>query len=105
MGSPGGSDSKESTCSAGDLGFIPGLGRFPSEGNGNRLQYFCLENSMDREARWATVHGITKESDTTNTHMIFPVVMYSSHVYVNWAIKKLNTEELMLSNCGDGEDS
>ena len=60
---------------------------------------------MDRGAWWATVHGITKESDTTNTHMIFPVVMYSSHVYVNWAIKKLNTEELMLLNCGDGEDS
>ena len=65
MGSSGGSDSKESTCSAGDLGFIPGLGRFPPEGNGNRLQYFCLENSMDREARRATVHGITKETDTT----------------------------------------
>ena len=60
MGSPDGSDSKESSCSAGDLGFIPGSGRFPSEGNGNCLQYFCLENSTDGEARRATVHGITK---------------------------------------------
>ena len=42
------------------LGFIPGLGRFPGEGNGNLLQYSCLENSMDRGAWWATVHGVTK---------------------------------------------
>ena len=41
-------------------GLIPGLGRFPGEGNGNLLQYFCLENSMDRGASWATVHGVTK---------------------------------------------
>ena len=40
---------KESACSAGDLGLIPGLGRSPGEGNGNPLQYSCLENSMDRE--------------------------------------------------------
>ena len=46
-GLPGGSDSKVSACSAGDLGSIPGLGRSPGEGNGNPLQYSCLENSMD----------------------------------------------------------
>ena len=46
---------------AGDLGLIPGLGRSPGEGNGNNpLQYSCLENSMDRGAWWATVHGVTK---------------------------------------------
>ena len=44
------SDGKESACNAGDLGSIPGLGRSPGEGNGNPLQYSCLENSMDREA-------------------------------------------------------
>ena len=49
-GFPGGSDCKESTCSAGDLGLIPGSGRSPGEGNGNPLQYPCLENSMDRGA-------------------------------------------------------
>ena len=43
-------DGKESACNAGDLGSIPGLGRFPGEGNGNLLQYSCLENSTDREA-------------------------------------------------------
>ena len=48
-----------------DLGSVPGLGRSPGEGNGNPLQYSCLENPMDRGAWRATVHGITKESDTT----------------------------------------
>ena len=57
---PGGSEIKASACNAGDLGLIPGLGRFPGEGNGNPLQYSCLENSMDRGAWWATVHGVAK---------------------------------------------
>jgi len=55
-----GSDGKESTCNAGDLGSIPGSGRSPGEGNGSPLQYSCLENSMDRGPWWATVHGIEK---------------------------------------------
>ena len=45
---PGGSDGKESTCNAGDPGLIPGSGRSPGEGNGNPIQYSCLENPMDR---------------------------------------------------------
>ena len=44
LGFPGGSDGKESACNAGDLDSIPGLGRSPGEGNGNSLQYSCLEN-------------------------------------------------------------
>ena len=59
-GFPGGSDGKASSCSVGDLGSIPGLGRSPGEGNGNPLQYSCLGNSMDRGAWWGTVHGVTK---------------------------------------------
>ena len=59
---PGGSEVKASTCNAGDLGSIPGSGRSPGEGNGNPLQYSCLENPMDGGAWWATVH---KESDRT----------------------------------------
>ena len=55
MGLPGGSDSKESSCNAGDLGPIFGLGRSPGEENGNPLQYSCLKNPMDRGALWATV--------------------------------------------------
>ena len=51
---------KESACSVGDPGSIPGLGRSPGEGNGSILQYSCLENSMDRGAWQATVHGVTK---------------------------------------------
>ena len=55
-----GSDGKVSACSAGDLGLIPGSGRSPGEGNGNPLQYSCLENSMDGGAWSAAVHGVTK---------------------------------------------
>ena len=60
LGSPGGSNSKEFTCNAGDLGSIPGLGKSPGGGCDNPLQYSCLENPMDRGAWWATVHGIAK---------------------------------------------
>ena len=56
----GGSDGKESACSAGNLGLIPGSRRFPREGNGYLLQYSCLENPMDREAWLAIVHGWQK---------------------------------------------
>ena len=54
-----------SACSAGDSGSILGSGRSPGEGNSNPLQYFCLENPMDREAWWATVHRVTNVSDMT----------------------------------------
>ena len=60
MGFPGGSDGKESVRNAGDLGLIPGLGRFPGEGNGYPLRYSCLENPMDRGAWWAAVYGVAK---------------------------------------------
>ena len=50
----------ESACNAGDPGLIPGLGRSPGEGNGNPLQYSCLENTMDRGARQAIVHGVAR---------------------------------------------
>ena len=60
MGFPGGSDGKASVHNMEDLGSIPGLGRSPGEGNGNPLQYSCLENSKDREDWWATVHGVAK---------------------------------------------
>ena len=57
---PGGSEVKASARNAGDLGLIPGSGRSPGEGNGNPLQYSCLENPMDGGAWWATVHRVAK---------------------------------------------
>ena len=65
-----GSDGKESACSASDLGSISVSERSPKEGNGNPLQYSCLENSMSRGAWWATVHRVAKSDTTeeTNTH-------------------------------------
>ena len=56
---------KNLPTNAGDTGLIPGLGRSPGEGNGNSLHYFCPGNAMDRGAWQATVHGVTKGSDST----------------------------------------
>ena len=56
---------KESICNAGDVGLIPEWGKSPGEGNGNPLQYSCLENPMDRGTWWATVYRLTKKSDMT----------------------------------------
>ena len=61
---PGGSAVKNQVASTGDVGSIPRLGRSPGEGNGNPLQYSCLENPMDGGAWWVTVHRVA-ESDTT----------------------------------------
>ena len=73
IGFPGGSDSKASACNVGDPGSSPGSGRSPGEGNGNPLQFSCLENPMDRGAWWATVHGVAKRqtrlSDFTFTSL------------------------------------
>ena len=60
MDFPGGSDGKASVYNAGDPGSSPGSGRSPGEGNGNPLQYCCLENPMDGGAWQATVHGVAK---------------------------------------------
>ena len=62
----GSSVTKESDCSAENQGQTPGLGRSPGGGNGNPLQYPCLENSMDRGAWWATVHGVAKSRTRLN---------------------------------------
>ena len=56
---------KESTCNAGDMSSVPGLGRSPEEGNDNPIQDSCLGNPMNRGAWWATVHGDAEELDMT----------------------------------------
>ena len=69
---PDSSDVKESACSAGNLGLIRGSRRYPEEGDGYPLQYFHLENPMNRGAWWATVHGVaeswTRLSDKAHPH-------------------------------------
>ena len=65
MDFPGGSLGRNLPADAGGLGSVPALRRSPGEGNGTPLQYSCLEEPMDRGAWWATVPGVTRESDTT----------------------------------------
>jgi len=60
MGFSGGSDGRGSACNAGDSGLIPGLRRYPGEGHGYPLQYSCLEESLERSARWDTVHVVSQ---------------------------------------------
>ena len=79
-GFPGGSNGEESACNVRDLGSIPGLGRSPGEGNGNPLQYSCLENLVDRGAWWATVHGVAK-TDTTEW---LTLSLYTEHLLCFW---------------------
>ena len=74
---PGGSDDKESVCNAGDLGLIPGSGRFPGEGYGNPLQYSCLGNPMDRGV-WQAPWGC-KESDVTE--FLFYILAFSFFIF------------------------
>ena len=75
-GFPGGAVVKNPPAKAGDagdLGSIPGLGRSPGEGNGNPLQYSCLENSMDRGAWPTTVHKVSKNWTQLSTHVATPI--------------------------------
>ena len=75
-GFPGGSDSKESAHNAGDQASTPESGRSPGEGNGYLLQYSCLENFMDREVWWATIHWVA-ESDMTKQLTLFMILCYN----------------------------
>ena len=79
MGFPGSSNGKEFACNVGEPGSIPGLGRSPGEGNAYPLHYYCLENSMDRGAWWATVYGVT---DTTEqlTLLIFTCICIAIYI-------------------------
>ena len=82
---PVGSEGKASACNAGDLGSTLGSRRSPGEGNGNPLQYSCLENPMDRETWWATVHDC-KESDTTER-------LHNSNTILSQEIRKISNKQ------------
>ena len=87
------SEVKASACNARDLSSIPGSGRSPGEGNGNPLQYSCLENPMDRGAWWATVHGVTKSrtrlSDFTSLHFNSKKTLSENRMYVQRRLSTL----------------
>ena len=81
MGFPGSSDGKAFAYNAGDLGSIPGSERSPGEGNGNPLQYSCLENPMDQGTWWATVYGVTKSQTRLSdfTSLKFYLIIRDMH--------------------------
>ena len=102
---PGGLDGKASVYNAGDLGSIPGSGRFLGEGNGNPLQYSRLGNPEDRETRWVTIHGAMKEPGRTqqlnsNKHS---VVLSFSNATVK--IRKADIRLLSMWALDPGPDS
>ena len=90
---PGASDGKESAGNVGDLGSIPGLGRSRGEGNSFPLQYSCLENSMDRGDRQATVHGVTKRQ-TQLSDFHFHFLSFGHHLSLRCYNKLVQTEQL-----------
>ena len=87
MQSLSGSEVKASACNAGDLSSILGSGRSPGEGNGNPLQYSCLENPMDGGTWWATVHGVVK-SRTRLSDLLHFHLLHFIHIYVFFSILK-----------------
>ena len=94
-GFPGGSDSKESGCKAGNLGSIPGSGKSPGEGNGHPQQCSCLENSMSRGDLQSTAHEIS-ESDTTEWLRLSPIGRSPALSRINSLVK--NVDEKMFAD-------
>ena len=96
---------KESSCNAGDIGdigSIPGLGRSPSEGIGNPLQYSCLKNHLDKGAWWATVQSIAESDMTEVTYHALTVPKYElvfppRHVFLN-SVQLYGNEKGLLPN-------
>ena len=80
-GFPGGSVVKNLSANAEDPGLILGSGRSPEEGNGNPLQYSCLENPIDRGAWWATVHGVTKIWTQLSVHFFIYIYLLCCHIF------------------------
>ena len=87
---------KNPPANAGDVGSIPGSGRFPGEGNGNPLQYSCLENSMDRGAWWTTVHAVAKSQTWLSTHTV--TQWYSCQQSFLESLMNMESEVMALNN-------
>ena len=112
MGFPGGTAGKESACNTrdpGDVGSIPGTGRSPGGGHGNPPQYFCLENHMDREAWWATVHRVSKSQTqlrqlSVHAHVPHQWAFDPRAISVNGpATHEVTSREKPLSNINSGD--
>ena len=95
LGLPRQFSGKGDTCQAADMGLIPGLGRSPGKGNGYPFQYSCLGNPMHREACWVTVHGVTKESDTTQQFNNFKLIVLKYNIYLPLIIR--NSQVLFIN--------
>ena len=100
MGLPGDISGKEPPANARDMGLIPGWGRSPAEGNGNPLQYSCLDNSMDRGAWWATVHGTTKDMTEQLSTCPFTLLLYFTILSLSKKRKKERNTLFLLFNLG-----
>ena len=83
---------KESACSVRDPSSIPGSGRYPGEGNGNTLQYSCLENPMDGGTWQATVHGVSMSRTRLSDFTFFPLYMHRISVPVHQRVQFPNTD-------------
>ena len=111
MSFPHSSASKESVCNAGDLDSIPGLGRAPGDGNGNPVQYYCLENPMDRGARQATVHGVTKVwhilatkpapyiKYIANENLLYGIRNYTQYLVITYSVKEFEKKYIHMCVC------
>ena len=99
LGFPGGSDSKESACSVGDLSSIPGSGRSPGGGNGNPLQYSCLENSMDRGA-WIVPQSQAQLSDWQSHSLPSSYDILNSLTSFSWETLSLQVFPCKTHTCG-----
>ena len=96
VGFSDGSVVKNPPANGGDVGSIPRLGRSPGEGNGNLLQYSCLENPMDGGAWWATVHGVAKSRTRLSdfTHKVNPIIVLECLLGIFWSKRKQFSSEI-----------
>ena len=86
----------ESACNSGDMGSVPRSGRSPGEGNGNPLQYSCLEDPMGKGALWATVHGVAKsQTQLSNYHIHYA---YSVFATLKQSIGMLSINKIKIQN-------